>query len=421
MTIDLLCKVVDNYGDIGVVYRLAKALSGLDPGLSLRLVVDNLASFRALSPEIDPAKPLQRLRSWTVAAWDQPAEGPAGALDGFAETAPRDPAAAPGVAPPPGAEPETARALFRRERPRFVIECFACGRPEWLEEILFDPEDPEKRLVVNLEYLTAEDYAEEFHLMPSATRSGLVRKSFFMPGFAQGTGGLILDPGFREALERFLDPATRGAARLEALRSAGFEPEPGEGERFWVSVFSYERDYARIVADLAAYGARRPLLALVASGRSEACFRKAWEEAGRPFPARFLPFLPQEAWDEVLLASDFAIVRGEESLARAALAGRPFLWHAYVQEGAHQLVKVRALLSRLRPCFGEADYALLEELFLAFNDRLADGPGTAGRESLLPLLEREAGLRRGFEAFSRGLLDLGDLAGHLLTFLRDFV
>jgi len=396
VTIDLLCKVVDNYGDIGVVYRLAKALSGLDPGLSLRLVVDNLEAFRALAPVIDPGKPLQRLRGWTVAAWDQPAAAP-------------------------GAAAESARELYRRERPRFVIECFACGRPEWLEEILFDPEDPGKRLVVNLEYLTAEDYAREFHLMPSATRSGLVRKSFFMPGFAPGTGGLILDPGFREARARFLDPATRGAARLKALKAAGFEPEPGEGERFWVSVFSYERDYGRIVADLAAYGRERPLLALVASGRSEACFRKAWEKAGRPFPARFLPFLPQEAWDEILLASDFSIVRGEESLARAALAGRPFLWHAYVQEGAHQLVKVRALLSRLKACFAEPDYTLLEELFLAFNDRLADGPDRAGRESLLPLLERESALERGFEDFSRRLFELGDLAGHLLTFLRDFV
>jgi len=84
-------------------------------------------------------------------------------------------------------------------------------------------------------------------------------------------------------------------------------------------------------------------------------------------------------------------------------------------------VKVRALLARLRPCFAEPDYALLEELFLAFNDRLADGPDRAGRESLLPLLERESALERGFEDFSRRLFELGDLAGHLLTFLRDFV
>ena len=45
VTVDILCKVVDNYGDIGVVYRLAKALSALDPALKIRLSVDNLAAL----------------------------------------------------------------------------------------------------------------------------------------------------------------------------------------------------------------------------------------------------------------------------------------------------------------------------------------------------------------------------------------
>ena len=45
MTIDILCKVVDNYGDIGLVYRLARALSELEAGPSLRLIVDDLHAF----------------------------------------------------------------------------------------------------------------------------------------------------------------------------------------------------------------------------------------------------------------------------------------------------------------------------------------------------------------------------------------
>ena len=48
MTLDILCKVVDNYGDIGFVYRLAKALRDVEPGIALRLHVDDLAAFSSL-------------------------------------------------------------------------------------------------------------------------------------------------------------------------------------------------------------------------------------------------------------------------------------------------------------------------------------------------------------------------------------
>ncbi len=389
MTIDILCKVVDNFGDIGVVYRLARALAEADPTLRLRLVVDGLEAFTALAPEIDPALEAQDFRGWRVYRWDL--------------------------------SPGPAREEFRREPPRRAVECFACGKPDWYEELVFDPADAAPRRILNLEYLTAEDYAVDFHRLVAATRSEKVRKFFFMPGFAPGTGGLLLDRTFLAARARFLDPATRPAARLAALRAAGLAAAaPADaGGRFWVAVFSYERDFARIVADLAAYARERPLLALVAAGRSEPCFRRAWEDAGRPFPALFPPFLPQETWDELLLAGDFAVVRGEESLARAALSGRPFLWHAYVQEEAHQLVKVRALLERLRPRFEPALFAPVEELFLAFNDRLRDDPAVAGTERLLPLLEAAEALKPGFEAFSEGLLALGNLADNLLTFFGE--
>ena len=288
MTIDILCKVVDNYGDIGVVYRLARALTDLDPGLQLRLVVDGLASFHALMPEVDPEAAVQVVGGWTIVRWDCPWEG------------------------------------FLRERPRRVIECFACGRPEWLDAILFDPAATETCLILNLEYLSAEGYAQDFHLLEAATRSPYVKKYFFMPGFSVGTGGLLIDRRFGEARSRFLDPSRRGEARRDAARGAGLSLSADEESRYWILIFSYERDYTAIVRDLAAYDKERPLLALVASGRSAAPFIAAWEAAGRPFPMARLPFLRQEAWDDVLLSADFSIVRGEESLARAALSGRPF-------------------------------------------------------------------------------------------------
>jgi uncharacterized repeat protein (TIGR03837 family) len=399
MTIDILCKVVDNFGDAGVVYRLARALSEADPSLSLRLVVDNLAAFHALEPAVDPEAAFQEVRGWSIARWDAPAD------------------------------------RFAREPPRLVLECFACGRPDWFEALLFDEKRAERRLIVDLEYLSAEAWVEDFHLLPSLTRSPAVAKVLFMPGFTAKTGGLILDRDFMESRALFGSPS-RQSERARLLRgiaaasgvaagyaspaSAPAAPEGAEG-RFWASVFGYERDYARIVADLASYDRKRPLLALVAAGKSSPCFFEAWERLGRPFPALALPFLPQPLWDRVLLASDFSIVRGEDSLSRAALSDRPFLWQAYPQADKQQLVKVRALLERLRPRFPPEGFARLEALSLAFNDRLEDAADRRGAEELLPILEAYGELLPGFEAFSREIVGCGNLVLPLLTLLRDFV
>ena len=396
MTMDILCKVVDNYGDIGVVYRLARALAELEPELKLRLIVDDLSSFNLLEPEVDPGLSMQTVHGWTVLSWTGPVD----------------------------AAREAFRGEYSSDPARVVIECFACGRPDWFEAMLFDPADSSVKTIVNLEYLSAEPYAAEFHRMPSLTRSPLVRKHMFMPGFEAGTGGLILDRAFMDARARCSDAAGRRETRrclARRLRLALPDAVPGLADRFWRLVFGYERDYGRIVEDIADFGRGTPVQVLVASGKSGPCFMDAWDRAGRPFPAMRLPFLCQTDWDEVLVASDFTIVRGEDSMSRAALCGRPFLWQAYPQAGRQQLVKVRAFLGGMRRCFPQATFAQVEEPFMAFNDRLADGPELRGGERILPLLAPERAIAGGFTAFARELAGNGNLAANLMTFLREIV
>ncbi len=403
MDIDILCRVVDNYGDVGVAYRLARSLSELPHPPRLRLVASDIASFAAVDPEIDATKPVQRVRGWELYPWN-------------------------------GAGTGEATSAFRARRPKIVIECFACGRPDWLEDILFDPTSEEGCLIVDLEHLTAEKYAEDFHRMPSLTRSPFVKKAMFLPGFADGTGGLLMDGSFARARSRASSESGRSAMRRELLARLGSLPSgplfpagsiPALAEDlFWISVFSYERDYARIVADLAAFGAGKPILVLAAAGKSSPCLASAWSAAGKPFPLIPLPFLPQEGWDEILLTSDFSIVRGEDSWARAALSGRPFLWQAYPQEGRRQLVKVAAFLDRLRPYSApesSAAFSALEEFYLSINDRDRDSPTETGRESLLPVLSRYSELLPLFAAFSESLAGMPDLASGLVTFLREIV
>ncbi|HCM25452.1 MAG: hypothetical protein A2Z99_10330 [Treponema sp. GWB1_62_6] len=384
--IDILCRVVDNFGDIGVVYRLAKALSALRNPPRLRLIVDDLGAFARLAPGLDPSADLQVYRGWTVAHWD----GPVAAAAVTASSA-----------------DDRVIAEFRRKRPRVIIECFGCGRPGWLEDILFDPSDPVPRLIVDLEYLSAEDFAGDYHCLPSLTRSPLVRKALFMPGFTEKTGGLILDGPHAE----------RGALRRSLTEWLGLPADTGQ--LFWVTVFSYERDFTSIVRDLALFGAEKPVLVLAAAGKSQEPFRDAWDAAGKPFPVAFLPFLSQETWDEALLAADFSIVRGEDSFSRACLSGRPFLWQAYPQDGRHQLVKVHALMDLLQPFLETGDFKEIKALHLAFNDRDRDDPAATGEERLLPVLRRAPESEKGFAIFSSRLRQNGDLAANLMKYLTE--
>jgi uncharacterized repeat protein (TIGR03837 family) len=396
VTMDVLCKVVDNYGDIGVVYRLARAISEIEPGIHLRLVVDNLESFHLLEPEVDPGAAIQTVRSWTVVNWAGPGEDTVAAYD----------------------------SVYGTNPPVIVLECFACGRPDWLEAMLFDSSSDVLRTIVNLEYLSAEPYADELHRMPSLTRSQYVRKHMFMPGFTPKTGGLILDRRFLRIREHYSDPARVSEYRALLIETLGIDPGslPVDFENcFWMLVFGYERDYSRIIEDIASFGMKSPILVFVANGKSSPCFMDSWQRAGRPFPTLPLPFLPQETWDEVLLACDCSIVRGEDSMARAALSGKPFLWQAYPQSEAHQLVKVGALLERMRHYFEPTDFMALESAFMAFNDRLVDEINVTGNECIAPFLDSNESVKQGFLSFSNALLANGNLATALMTFIREIV
>lgn len=409
MTVDILCRVVDNLGDIGFAYRLARALAELPASPHLRLIVDDLASFARLCPAVDPGVPLQTASGIPVVRWDSPGD-------------------------------EAVR-LFLAERPRLTIECYACGRPSWYESILFDESDPVPRHIVNLEYLTAEAWAQGFHKLPSMTRSPLVRKSVFMPGLVPGTGGLLIDAAYASLLEACATTDGRRAVRRTALAELRGESTDAAGgitadtglDSFWVLIFSYEHDFTSIVAGLTRLAAEKPILAFVAAGRNSAPFREAWENAGRPFPALFLPLVPQVLFDQFLAVSDFSVVRGEESFARACLAGNPFLWQCYPfaetepggngktggeglasPESGGQLPKVHAFLALLRPYLNAETFADYEGLTLAFNAPR----GEIEPEDLYMVL-RAASNPAEFASFARNVRNIGNLAANLMTYLRD--
>ena len=325
---------------------------------------------------------------------------------------------------------------------RVILECFQCGRPDWLEALLFD--GVTRALIINIDYLTAEDYAEEFHRLKNGTRSPLVRKVNFMPGFTAKTGGLILDAAATNNCSQAKDCAgqvgivgktlTAGAAETASKPKNAPAIENGfitktAGPQ--ILMFSYPKDFAPIIrailrwnkaaqVNLAQGAGKESFLAANENCLQDSCKPKT---AGGLF-VRELPFLSQEEWDKNLYAQDILFVRGEDSLSRACLSGKPFVWQAYLQDDNYQLVKVRALLERMRPHFAADDFAALENFWLLYNGAESSGkPKTAGaamEEACYGFLERSDKMKTGFEAFSQSLFELGNFAEKLDEFVGEW-
>lgn len=305
MNWDIFCSVVDNYGDIGVTWRLARQLVA-EHGLRVRLWVDEPAAFARLCPGADARADRQVHQGVEVRHW--PAE--------WQPTEPAD----------------------------VVIEAFACQLPAAYREAM--AARARSPLWLNLEYLSAEAWVEGFHGLPSLQADGL-QKFFFFPGFTERTGGLLRERGLldrRDALR------SKPGARADFLRTLGVQHRPGER---LISLFAYEN--AALPGWLDALAADpRATQVLVPEGRVLGDVAN-WLGAGGlavgdrhqrgSLVLQVLPFLSQDDYDRLLWCCDFNAVRGEDSFVRAQWAGQPMLWHIYQQEDDIHLEKLDAFLA----------------------------------------------------------------------------
>ena len=289
---DVFCRVVDNFGDIGVCWRLACNLA--ERGQRVRLWVDDATALRWMAPEGHDGV---EVSTWLAAT----------------------------AFPPPG---------------DVVVEAFGCDpAPAFLAAMAAAQADGRAPVWINLEYLSAEPYVERSHALASPQMSGPARglvKWFFYPGFTAATGGLLREPGL-EAEQAVFDRAAWLAAHGLAL---------AEGERL-VTLFCYPgAPVDRLVASLAATGL--PTRVATAPGAATGALRAALATAGAAGVLRqhALPWLTQPDFDRLLWAADLNFVRGEDSWVRAHWAGKPFVWQAYPQDDGAHAAKIEAFLDR---------------------------------------------------------------------------
>jgi uncharacterized repeat protein (TIGR03837 family) len=305
---DIFCKVVDNHGDIGVCWRLSVELARR--GHELRLRVDDATALQWMAPQ---GHPRVQVLPWASKAQPQPGDA--------------------------------------------VIEAFGCELPEDFQAAMAATARVAGRAPtwINLEYLTAESFAERSHGLPSPILAGPaagLTKHFFYPGFTPGTGGLLREQDLPERQARF----DRGAW----LRAHGIDPAEDAQH---VSLFCYEP--AALDDLLAAWsGAPYRTRLLVTAGRAAAAVRAALMRAQAHAPAAsgsqlsitWLPLLAQRDFDHLLWSCDLNFVRGEDSLVRALWAGKPLVWQIYPQHDDAHHGKLTAFLDWLEAPAGLREF-----------------------------------------------------------------
>ncbi|WP_432719503.1 elongation factor P maturation arginine rhamnosyltransferase EarP [Jeongeupia wiesaeckerbachi] len=367
---DVFCKVVDNFGDIGVCWRLARQLHD-EFGIHVVLWLDDPASLARLCPDASAHARTQWLHGVTVERWDD-----ATVVDELGEV---------------------------------LIEAFACSVPASVVALMRAPQATPP-VWLNLEYLSAEQWVAGCHQLASPQGHGL-QKFFFFPGFTAETGGLIAEREMRAARAGWGEHA-----RAHFLDSLGVQPRAGA---LLTSLFAYENDALAELLDAWATGAA-PMHCLVPEGRvlpqlqawlGEAVTAGATRERGA-LTISVLPFVSQADYDRLLWSCDLNFVRGEDSFVRAQWARTPLVWHIYRQaDGAH-LEKLDAWLALYLADLPAATRAAATAFIRAWN--LGQGAGAAwpAFAAALPQLRDYAGI------WAERLLANGNLADNLVNFVR---
>lgn len=372
-TWDIFCKVIDNYGDIGVAARLARQLVN-EHKLSVRLWVDDLHAFQRLWPDIRVEADAQFCRGVEVRVWDEPF-----------------PAAVPA---------------------HVVIEAFGCALPAAYLQAMSVQVPPS--VWINLEYLSAEPWVKTHHALPSPHPSLPLTKYFFFPGYEKGTGGVLCERDLARRHEHFQQIHISGFSQ-----SLGIEPPPRAV--LCVSMFAYEN--LALPALLETWReSDQPVVCFIPEGRVVPQLAAWLGEADLPvgtvryrgsLELRILPFLNQDEYDHLLWACDINFVRGEDSCVRAQWAQKPFIWQPYPQAGNAHWDKLGALNRLYVEGLPTAEADAVTALWRAWNGRGDLRQAWAAFIQVKPAIEAHA------MRWTASLSALGDLAANLVAFVED--
>lgn len=302
LSIDIFCNVIDNYGDAGVCLHLARTLS--QHNYEVRLFCNNLKVLETLLIEDDRHNEHLKIQSW--------------------------------------------EAPLKQYTPgQVVISAFSCR----LDKVTLNALRSGHRTInINLEYLSAEDWVESFHGLPSPQNGYM--SYFFFPGFTEKTGGLNIDQSFIDACLKHQEEKRKEQQHKSQAPCASVIQTHQDRH---ISLFGYHNATVLLFLQSLQRSKRRSIVT-VFTGLALDNINELLQlqlKVGDTWSygkvtLKVSPMLPHEEYDQVLLSSDFNLVRGEDSIVRALHTGNPFLWQIYPQDEKTHITKLKSFLEQVR-------------------------------------------------------------------------
>ncbi len=383
-SIDIFCEIIDNFGDIGVVYRISKELKKIFQNVRIRIVLNRIEEFKAINKKVKDTDYQE--------------------IDGLicvTEKYVKDNIKTFGVSD-------------------VFIEAFGCNVPE---EYVKQAKENSK-LWINLEYLSGEKWIEDFHLCQSLIDSKILKKIFFMPGFSEKSGGVIIDSGF-------LGRMKYGKENRDEVFKKYFK-DLDLKDKFIGTVFSYEKNFENLLETLKNYEKETVLLLMgekTQKSFSEILKKNLTEDYGNivkygKITMVYSDFFSQEEYEEIISASDFNFTRGEDSFVRGIVLGKPFMWHIYLQEEKAHMDKIKAFTERFKESIkvSEEERKIMESycnLLEDYNDRDKNSL-EKGKEDFKIFFEKFQEIDTICEKYSKFLLEKCNLVKKLYKYIQEY-
>ena len=383
-SIDIFCEIIDNFGDIGVVYRISKELKKIFQNVRIRIVLNRLEEFKAINKKVKDTD-YQEIDGLICVTEKYVKEN----IETF------------GVSD-------------------VFIEAFGCNVPE--EYVKAAKEN--SKLWINLEYLSGEKWIEDFHLCESLIDSKTLKKIFFMPGFSEKSGGVIIDSGFLERMK--FGKENRDEVFKKYFKDFDLK------DKFIGTVFSYEKNFENLLETLKNYKKETVLLLMgekTQKSFSEILKKNLTEDYGNivkygKITMIYSNFFSQEEYEEIISASDFNFTRGEDSFVRGIILGKPFMWHIYLQEEKAHMDKIKAFTERFKESVevSEEEKNIIESycnLLEDYNDRDKNSL-EKGKEDFRIFFEKFEEIDRICEKYSKFLLEKCNLVKKLYKYIQEY-
>ena len=392
---DIFCKIVDNYGDIGVCWRLAKQLANEYPHLNVRLYIDDIAVAAKIIQRLD----ISELSAQTIDNVE----------------------------------------IYRLDSAQYtpdlavIIETFGCGLPANYVHAM-ESNLPAQAVWINLEYLSAESWVGDFHGKPSkqscANNPALTfTKHYFFPGFSDNTGGLLREKSVAQDMRKFSAPLAQTDSEkslsqlLQSVIPASFSSKVIDLNALNVSLFCYPQ--ADVNSCITAYQNHHQAVNIFIPFNDKlTAFKSLFAdfnyEIGEIYAFEnitliVLPFLSQPDYDALLQNCDLNFVRGEDSWIRAIWAAKPFIWQPYIQTEHTHIQKLNAFLQTHFRNAPQPLQSIIVNAHLAWSNGLAKNDDNA-QAIWLALLSALPKLQAEYAAQAQQLIQQTDLAAALVVF-----